>query len=189
LPPPDFLTEAADQTTVSLLWAYPFGRCAQVHYTHIHIEGNMFLRYFSKGLHDTLDYGTMRVFNGNEVRMSCTGTRRSIDPRLSRALQTVFCDSSPRLDVGDLARAGELSVAHFRRLFLEHLGVTPGRFLRAVRMERAHELVERTRRDLKEIALLSGCSSLSHFVTAFQGRYGAPPGAVRRARNQSNRSY
>jgi transcriptional regulator GlxA family with amidase domain len=141
------------------------------------------------GLHGTLDCGIMCTSNGNEVRMSCTRPRQSIDPRLSRALQAVFCGPSPRLDVGDLARAAELSVAHFRRLFLEQLTTTPGRFLRAVRMERAHELVERTRRDLKEIALVSGCSSLSHFVTAFQRRYGAPPGAVRRAHDQSNRSY
>jgi len=117
--------------------------------------------------------------------MSCP-PRRTIDLRLSRALQTVFCDPSRRLDVGDLARAAELSISHFRRLFLEHLGTTPGRFLRAVRMERAHELAERTGRDLKEIALLSGCSSLSHFVTAFQRRYGASPGKVRSAWNQSN---
>ena len=138
------------------------------------------------GSHGTLDCGIMRTFNVNEVLMSCTEPGRSIDPRLSRALQTVFCDPSPRLDVGDLARAAELSIVHFRRLFLELLSTTPSRFLRAVRMERAHELVERTRRDLKEIALLSGYSSLSNFVTAFQRRYGASPGKVRCALNRRN---
>jgi AraC family transcriptional regulator len=75
-----------------------------------------------------------------------------------------------------------LSPSHLSAVFVAVAGVTPHRWLLRRRVERAIELLTRTRRSITEIALSCGFSSSQHFSTVFKAQEGCTPTDFRNAR-------
>lgn len=70
-----------------------------------------------------------------------------------------------------LERLGALtgySPLHVHRLFCAETQCTPHEYLHALRMERARELLEKSRQSVQSIAFACGFSSESHFHTCFK---------------------
>jgi AraC-like DNA-binding protein len=63
--------------------------------------------------------------------------------RLARAREALCDEFAEALRIEQLAREAGLSEKHFRRLFAQTYGDTPGRFLAQVRIGRAKELLAR----------------------------------------------
>jgi AraC family transcriptional regulator len=63
-----------------------------------------------------------------------------------------------------LARAVNLTSFHFCHLFKAETGNSPARYLKALRLERARELLETTFLSTKEIRSLVGLNDESHFA-------------------------
>lgn len=80
----------------------------------------------------------------------------------------------------DAARAAGISTAHLHALFKQWLGVSPGRSLSEIRLERAKERLARGGEPIVEIALGVGFSEQSAFTRAFRRRFGESPAAYRR---------
>ena len=85
------------------------------------------------------------------------------------------------LTVADLARAAGLSAAHFSREFRKTYGESPHQYLRTRRLERAAHQLRTTDRNVTEICLAVGYSSLGSFTTAFGRHFGCSPLAMRNA--------
>ncbi len=83
--------------------------------------------------------------------------------------------------LGDMARLVGLGVHHFSRVFRQTFGESPHGYLRARRLERAHELVVSTATPISEIAVLTGFADQSHLTRCFKQRFGEPPAHLRRA--------
>jgi AraC-like DNA-binding protein len=84
------------------------------------------------------------------------------------------------LDILALARIAHTSEAHFIRTFRSTFGETPHRYLQRRRVERAMFLLRRTDRDVTEICLDVGFSSLETFSRTFRDIVGEPPSDFRR---------
>lgn len=84
------------------------------------------------------------------------------------------------LDVTSLARIALMSEAHFIRSFRDTFGETPHRYLQRRRVERAMYLLIRTDRDVTEICLDVGFSSLGSFSRTFHDIVGESPTDYRR---------
>ncbi len=69
---------------------------------------------------------------------------------------------------------------HLRRLFLEHLGTTPGAIARTRRVHFARRLIDETNLPMIEVALSAGFSSVRRFNEAIKSTFGAPPGELRK---------
>jgi AraC family transcriptional regulator len=111
----------------------------------------------------------------------------SRDARIQRALDVIERRYSEALTVDDLARQAGLSRFHFSRLFREQVGESPYQRLRAVRLDRAAELLRRGGRTVTEVALSVGFQDLGRFGRAFASRFGVlprdyPGGTARNAR-------
>ncbi|MGN9836951.1 GlxA family transcriptional regulator [Nonomuraea sp. H19] len=78
-----------------------------------------------------------------------------------------------------LADAAGVSERHLTRLFLKHLGQTPGRFVRQVRTEAAAHLLASTSLPLPSIAVRCGFGTAETLRQAFLDRYGIPPSRYR----------
>jgi len=86
---------------------------------------------------------------------------------------------SEKLRIADLAAEAGVHAVHLARVFRRNYGVTPGEYIRRLRLELARERM-RSGESLAAVALECGFSDQSHFARAFRARYGITPGRVRR---------
>jgi AraC-like DNA-binding protein len=86
-----------------------------------------------------------------------------------------------QIRIKHLASLVALSPFYFVRVFKEHVGVPPHRYLTTVRMERACELLATSNLSATQICPRVGFTTLSHFTTTFRQHVGMTPMAYRRA--------
>jgi len=86
---------------------------------------------------------------------------------------------SDAVSMVEMARLAGLSSTHFNRRFREVFGMPPSRFLHALRVEKARQLLVETRRSVGEIAAETGYHDQSHFTRHFRKLTGMAPGRYR----------
>ncbi|WP_238153102.1 AlkA N-terminal domain-containing protein [Kribbella speibonae] len=79
------------------------------------------------------------------------------------------------------------SARHLRRMFHEHLGVTPDQFARSRRAHFARRLLDDTDLGVADIAFASGFGSLRQFNRAMREIFHASPRALRERRRRGDR--
>ncbi len=84
------------------------------------------------------------------------------------------------LSLDGLAATALMSRFHFLRVFTQVTGVTPARFLRALRLQEAKRLLIESRLSVTEVSLAVGYNSLGTFDTAFTEAVGYTPLQFRR---------
>lgn len=82
---------------------------------------------------------------------------------------------SEPISLDQLADAAMVSKFHFLRTFRRITGVTPGRFLSAVRLEEAKRLLLTTSLNVSDISAQVGYSSTGSFTRRFTESVGCPP--------------
>ncbi len=100
---------------------------------------------------------------------------KEIDAAVRFALQQF---ESP-VGVDDMSEAAGLSRYYFSRLFHKYMNVSPGEFLRKLRLEKATRMLQSEQICVNEIALRSGFQSVSYFCRAFKQEFGMSPGQFR----------
>lgn len=107
---------------------------------------------------------------------------------IERALRFIADHLDEPLGVAEVARAARLSEFHFHRVFHAEVGEPIGRFVTRKRLELAAlRLAYERDRNVTEIALSSGYSSMSNFSKAFSAYFGASPSDVRQGRHHGER--
>ncbi|HET6737929.1 MAG TPA: helix-turn-helix domain-containing protein, partial [Kribbella sp.] len=104
-----------------------------------------------------------------------------------RAVQLIITgllDESGEETLG--ARLG-MSARHLRRMFHEHLGVTPDQFARSRRAHFARRLLDDSDLGIAEIAFASGFGSLRQFNRAMREIFRASPRELRDRRRRGDR--
>lgn len=85
------------------------------------------------------------------------------------------------LQVADLARIADLSVARLHARFMAECGQTPMDYIRNRRLQMALKLLRETALPIGEVADRIGYNSQSAFAAAMLREFGASPGALRRS--------
>lgn len=98
---------------------------------------------------------------------------------VERAIDTMRRGLADSLTVDDLAKSALFSKFHFSRVFHDVTGVTPGRFLSAMRIDEAKRLLGSTSLPVLDICHQVGYNSLGTFTMRFHHSVGVPPGAYR----------
>jgi len=83
------------------------------------------------------------------------------------------------LGLRDLARAANTSPRTLERRFAEALGMSPTRYLRRLRAERAAHLLATTRRSLEDVAAAVGYADATTLWRLVRAELGVTPGALR----------
>ncbi|WP_165845537.1 helix-turn-helix domain-containing protein [Streptacidiphilus pinicola] len=102
-------------------------------------------------------------------------TRESIE----RAIEHIWERYSEPVSLDELSKSALLSRFHFARTFREITGVTPGRFLSAVRIHQAKRMLVDTPRTITDISSAVGYQSLGSFTNYFTQSVGMPPSQFR----------
>jgi len=94
---------------------------------------------------------------------------------VERAVQIIRERYAEPLSLDDIARAVLVSKFHLLRVFSQVTGVTPGRFLSAVRMGEAKRLLQNSDLGVATISSTVGYSSTGSFTSRFTESVGIPP--------------
>ncbi len=103
-----------------------------------------------------------------------------MDSAVERAIKYIWERYSEPLTLSDIARSAILSRFHFCRIFREATGVTPGRFLSAIRIYQAKRMLVTTSVNITDISFAVGYNSLGSFTNHFTDSVGVSPGRFRR---------
>lgn len=131
---------------------------------------------------------TPLALEGLSMEVLATATRATHRPALKAApwllqvrdfLHDSFRESG--LTLAGIAAVAGVHRVHLARAFRETFGVSPGEYLRRLRVDWAARELSTGDRSLAEIASEAGFADQSHFTRVFRRIYGAPPGAWRRA--------
>jgi AraC-like DNA-binding protein len=120
------------------------------------------------------------------VRTAAAWTARRIacgpaaEPAVQRALGAIVGDGGTRSIAALDAWQGR-SRARFGAAFRDRVGVSPKRFARIVRFNRALDAIARGNAALGEIALAAGYYDQAHFTTEFRAHAGLTPATYLRA--------
>src|SRR4051812_687261 len=127
-----------------------------------------------------------RVSQGNAAPAAGDGRRATMDEvvrqAMARAITTMRDHLGDRLTVDDLARAAMFSKFHFTRMFLRATGLSPGRFLSALRLAEAKRLLATTTISVADISHQVGYNSVGTFSARFSGSVGVSPSGYRQSR-------
>jgi AraC family transcriptional regulator, regulatory protein of adaptative response / DNA-3-methyladenine glycosylase II len=99
---------------------------------------------------------------------------------VSRALRLI---GESGLDDGGLEGLSErlgVGSRHLRRLFLQHLGATPGAVAQTSRLHFAKKLIDETKLPMSEVALAAGFGCVRRFNAAIRNVYHRTPTHIRR---------
>jgi transcriptional regulator GlxA family with amidase domain len=80
-----------------------------------------------------------------------------------------------------VARELAMSYSSFRKLFKQYNGVSPNRYLLALRLQKAKELLQTTDLSVQEISVQTGFETIHYFSKHFKQKHGMSPSNFRLA--------
>ncbi|ESQ87026.1 helix-turn-helix transcriptional regulator [Asticcacaulis benevestitus] len=99
---------------------------------------------------------------------------------LRAALEYLRVTESPLCSLAEVAVATGHCPERLSAAFRRHMGTTLGEYQRRLRVERAADLLARSRLPISEIAMACGFSDQPHLNRAFKAQLGITPAAYRR---------
>ncbi|MFI0450354.1 helix-turn-helix transcriptional regulator [Actinomadura sp. 6N118] len=103
-----------------------------------------------------------------------------MDNAVEKAIECIWERYSEPLSLTEIARSALLSRFYFAHLFRDATGVTPGRFLAAIRIHQAKLLLLNTPMSVSDVSSAVGYSSLGSFTNYFTASVGVSPARFRR---------
>jgi transcriptional regulator GlxA family with amidase domain len=103
-----------------------------------------------------------------------------LEPRLQKALKLMEEQIEYPLRVSDLADQVGVSTRQLERMFHLYLTSSPAKVYKKIRLKRARDLVEETRKPLIDIALACGFSAMSTMSRAYRQEFGETPNQARK---------
>jgi transcriptional regulator GlxA family with amidase domain len=105
------------------------------------------------------------------------GTIRN--PRIQTAIHFMNSHLERQISLADIASVTRLSPSHLSHLFKTQTGLSPGEYLRRLKMEKASQLLTTTLLSIKEIMAIVGYNNRSNFLRHFRRYYDVAPSEYR----------
>ncbi len=96
------------------------------------------------------------------------------------AVAIEFLSASPDTELAEVAKLLNLSKSRLRHLMKVEVGLPPGKYMKAKKMQEARRLLECTFLAVKQVSHRVGINDVSHFVRDFKKAFGATPTRYRR---------
>lgn len=102
-----------------------------------------------------------------------------IEKAVERVIKSMYENLGEPITIDDMARTAMFSKFHFSRIFQRVTGISPGRFLSAVRLQEAKHLLVSTSVTVAEISHRVGYNSIGTFSSRFRSSVGVSPTGYR----------
>lgn len=113
------------------------------------------------------------------VRAYHSSTLTSYVGAVERVITAMRAQVSEPLSLEDMAEMASLSPFHFHRIFRSLIGIPPGEFLAALRLDAAKRLLLTTSLSVTDVCFELGYTSLGTFTTRFSHLIGLSPRELR----------
>ena len=110
--------------------------------------------------------------------------RGRFDRRVESALRVLDGDTSRLIDNEELAGEARMTPSAFIRLFTRQVGVSPQKYSRKKRVDKASLMLHFSDKGIEEIARETGFIDRYHFTKVFTKLMGLPPSEFRKQRNR-----
>jgi transcriptional regulator GlxA family with amidase domain len=107
-----------------------------------------------------------------------------MDARVEKVILGMQTDLRQEISVSERAEAVNLTASHLCRLFKAETGVSPNKYLKLLRIQKATQLLDTTFLNVKEIMIKVGMKDESHFVRDFELICGSSPARYRNGRQR-----
>ncbi len=97
------------------------------------------------------------------------------------AISFITSNFNREISISEIATKCNLSVSHFRKLFVTYMKCSPLEYLNNIRLSAASRLLRTTDTSITEIAGMTGFSSISSFNRQFKSFYNVSPSQFRKA--------
>jgi AraC-like DNA-binding protein len=105
-----------------------------------------------------------------------------IERAVERVIDYMYDNLGEQITIDDMARRAMFSKFYFTRFFQRVTGLSPGRFLSAIRLQHAKELLLSTGLTVTEVSYRVGYNSIGTFSSRFRESVGLSPTAYRQRR-------
>jgi len=105
-----------------------------------------------------------------------------IETAVERVIRAMQENLGEQITIDDMARTAMFSKFHFSRIFQRVTGISPGRFLSALRLQEAKRLLLTTSMTVADISHLVGYNSIGTFSSRFRSSVGVSPTEYRQYR-------
>lgn len=113
--------------------------------------------------------------------------KASLDTRIKLATDLMHEHFSEVFTNQDICEKIHMSQTNFIRLFRQELGISPQKYLKLIKIEKATYMLCYTCRRIEEIAEMTGFTDRYHFSRAFKQERGTSPAAYRKKMTQVKR--
>jgi AraC-like DNA-binding protein len=103
----------------------------------------------------------------------------AIESAVERVIHAMRERLGEQITIDDMARTAMFSKFHFSRIFLRVTGISPGRFLSALRLQEAKRLLLTSTASVADISHLVGYNSIGTFSSRFRASVGVSPSEYR----------
>ena len=131
------------------------------------------------------DASTMFVYDPErqtDIQRGADKLRETGSPKLLQAINVMTENIETPLTTFELADKVSMSERTLNRTFQRELGMTPGRYYKLFRLQRARHLALETQQTVEQIALRCGFSSASSLGRSFAAEFGATFRDIRKGR-------
>jgi len=126
-------------------------------------------------------YQIDRIRNANiEQRPFFMADYETLPTKLQTAIKLMIENLEQPLSITELSSAIGITVRSLERGFKQQLGVSPGRYYRKMRLERAKQLLWHTNMSILEVSILTGFPSPSYLSRLYRQEFGLLPSKERR---------
>ncbi len=110
------------------------------------------------------------------------------NPQVQTVIQCMNSNLQRRISLAELADVANLSPSHLSHLFKTQTGLSPGEYLRRLRMEKARHLLTTSLLSIKQIMAAVGYSNRSNFLRHFKRYFDLAPSEYRKRAYTGHRS-
>jgi AraC family transcriptional regulator len=103
----------------------------------------------------------------------------AIEAAVERVINAMRENLGEQITMDDMARTAMFSKFHFSRIFLRVTGISPGRFLSALRLQEAKRLLLTSSMPVADISHIVGYNSIGTFSSRFRFSVGVSPSEYR----------
>lgn len=110
-----------------------------------------------------------------EIRLKTPASLQNENSIVNAALTYISANARKKLSVPLVAKSCNVSVSRLTKLFQERLSITPGEYIRRVKLEESRTLIKAGEGNVSQIAELLQYSTVQHFSRQFKAKFGVSP--------------